>query len=135
MLMKSISTSLNFSSNSKFRSVKKITWQKLNLFIFIKSINNTYKAISTYCLPEKKRARFWAIYISLNMDVSQGLAGLWSKLILYPGIMYFSENFHVVWISGVNVGPVFQIGSHEPVVVLKFKFKNHFYSWCWIIFS
>ena len=65
ILMKSIFTSRNFSSKSKFRSVKKITWQKLNLFIFIKSINNTYKAISTYCLPEKKGARFWAIYILL----------------------------------------------------------------------
>ena len=44
-----------------------------------------------------------------------------SKLSIDPLVMYFSENFNVVWISGVNVCPVFKIGFHVPVVVLKLK--------------
>ena len=44
-----------------------------------------------------------------------------SKLIIDPLVMYFSENFNVVGISGVNVCPVLKIGFHVPVVVLKLK--------------
>ena len=50
---------------------------------------------------------------------SQDIFTLSAKLIFDPFVMYFTENFNVARVSGVNVCPVFKFGFHIPVIVLK----------------
>ena len=45
-----------------------------------------------------------------------------AELIFDPLVMYFTDNFNIVGVSGVNVCPVFKFGFHIPVIVLKIAF-------------
>ena len=66
----------------------------------------------------------WSTDIKRGSVVSGSISWPLSSLkllLLYPVVMDFSENFDVVGISGVNVGPVFRFGFPVPQIVLKMK--------------